>query len=680
MATNITLKTNIEDFTDEELEAMLAQTEQQPAAPAAAAVPEPPKSIRDFSDDELNQMLEEQPEPPGFFRQAGEALLSGMIKVGQAVDSVTGAPTRAAVFKIQEGGSFLDAIGQAVEQFAEDPEQAPTGEQIAVKAGIDPNDKVEFTLGAGGPSEVPVSVPAGKFYGFLVDLALDPTNLIPGVAASKATAKAAAKGTVKAAKTAGKLAVGGAEIVAPTAVRAGRAVAKSADEAADSIRKFLNPKQSPDLDELAEIASRHGIGREKLGPVEFPEGSFLQQQDLAKRSVAGDDALFEFQETVGQIRGALRDEIDKIGGGAVLDTVEAGEFMQKAYNRGFDRVFGSLEETYSKVVKDFPGLKISDRAVKGAKSPKAMLDSALNGIEKFAKGRLQRGVTEEFQGQARSLLNTVAAIRRTNGSVKQSVEALRDIGDAAFKKGNLFARTPPDVAKMRKLYGDLSDAIKQTIRQDVKDGPAIVKQLELDNAAVSKFFGDRAPLEALLGNANKAPEQIFRGLVSAGNTKTVRALKEILDPQDFQVIKAAAINTLLKGDDFSFARLSNQLRDRAFLYREILDPSEFAEIADLVRLGDRFGPARLSAPAVGKSGVFRDLTQAAKESVIDEAVTKLLKDRARGVGLRAPTAAEAAEAATRGGIRLPKRTKTDVGLKAAQVLSTQQRSSQRERK
>lgn len=679
---------DLSQYSDEELEAIAAGemprvnadvSKSESRSKALEARPAKVRTIRDMSDAELEAIAKApEPEEPGVLEEAGQSALRGLVKIGQAVDSVTGAPTRAAVFKLQDGGSFLDSIGEFAEQFAGDPTKAPTGEDIAIKAGIDPEDKVQFTLGAGGPSEVPVEIPAGKFYGFLLDVALDPTNLIPGVGAARATAKGASRAAKVTARGAGRGIAAATRKTAPKVADAGVAIREQARGVAESMQRFLDPKRAPDYDELVDIARRNKIDVDRLEPVEFPQGSLIQRADLAARSSLDDKAAEAFRETLDQVREAVRQNIRNIGGGKVPGPVEAGEFLRNAYDRGFDRVFGSLEETYNKVIKDFPGLKISTRAVASQKSPAAKLESALKGIERFAKGRLNRGVTDEFRGQARDLLKSVKAIRSTNGSVKQAVEALRDIGEAAFKKQNKFARTPPDIGKMRKLYGDLSEAIKQTIRQDVKDGPSIVKQLELDNAKISKFFTDRAPLERLLGDPGKSPEAIFRGLVSAGDTNTIRSLKELLSPQDLQVVKAAAVNTLLRGEDFSFARLGNKLRDKAFLYRELLTPQEFAGLADVIRLGEAFGPAQLTAPAAGVSGILRDIGGATRDSLLNDAVINMLKARARGRALQTPAAAApipAVNQSTR--IRIPRRRRIDDILKGTQVISTQQREEDR---
>jgi hypothetical protein len=118
---------------------------------------------------------------------------------GKALDSVTGAPTRAALGAMQKGESMTEAFGK---QFAEDPEQAPTMEQLFE------ND--------------PVTAPYSKgALPFAAEMVADPSNLIPGKAALSGLMAA---GIIKKAGKAAKVAKGVEEV--------GK-VAKATDEALD---------------------------------------------------------------------------------------------------------------------------------------------------------------------------------------------------------------------------------------------------------------------------------------------------------------------------------------------------------------------------------------------------------------------------------------------------------------
>ena len=72
------------------------------------------------------------------------------------------------------------------------------------------------------------------------------------------------------------------------------------------------------------------------------------------------------------------------------------------------------------------------------KAEAAKLDTALAGIEKRAKGLVSRGITKTDKEQGAQLLRAVSAVRKSNGSFKQTVEALDMIGKSAFSKSMIL--------------------------------------------------------------------------------------------------------------------------------------------------------------------------------------------------------------------------------------------------
>lgn len=75
----------------------------------------------------------EDTEQPGLLKQAGLGALQVAGKVGRFIDKYTGAPMRAGLYDAQAGNNPIPA---ALKQFGQDPEQAPTGKQIVMRAGI----------------------------------------------------------------------------------------------------------------------------------------------------------------------------------------------------------------------------------------------------------------------------------------------------------------------------------------------------------------------------------------------------------------------------------------------------------------------------------------------------------------------------------------------------------------
>lgn len=134
--------------------------------------------------------------------QIGKGLLSGAQKVGSAIDSYGGAPTRSALGALQEGkgiGAAAQAFGH---QFGGNPEEAPTGKDLAARQGLSTDESINTHL----PYIGTVS-PAG-IAGTAVDVLADPINILP----------------------VGKILKGGAGLLARGAEKAVAPIAKAASE------------------------------------------------------------------------------------------------------------------------------------------------------------------------------------------------------------------------------------------------------------------------------------------------------------------------------------------------------------------------------------------------------------------------------------------------------------------
>lgn len=147
-------------------------------------------------------------EDPGLLALGGEYLGKAVKKL----DAVTGAPTRAALGALQKGDGLSGATHAFGEQFNADPDLAPSGKELAQRAGLDAatplseripwafTDKPGLTLQAkkGGFLDV---TPAGAA-GLGIDVLADPTNLIPGKAVSKTFALGGKASAIPFSKTA----------------------------------------------------------------------------------------------------------------------------------------------------------------------------------------------------------------------------------------------------------------------------------------------------------------------------------------------------------------------------------------------------------------------------------------------------------------------------------------------
>lgn len=112
----------------------------------------------------------------------GASVLQALIGATKAFDSYTGAPTRAAIGAAQEGKNPLPAFKQ---QFGEDPNLAPSGKDIVMKAGV-----------SGEPSTRYGVSPAGVL-GVGMDMAANPINFLGPVAKGAGMAVKALPGVTR---------------------------------------------------------------------------------------------------------------------------------------------------------------------------------------------------------------------------------------------------------------------------------------------------------------------------------------------------------------------------------------------------------------------------------------------------------------------------------------------------
>lgn len=205
---------------------------------------------------------------PGIAQEVGRYILGGLNKVGQTIDSYSGAPTRAALGSLQNDPSDWSGAASAFgKQFGADPNLAPTGKDIAARAGLstDPilspeHQRIAATLMKMNPVGfladriLPGSIqyaasasPAGVA-GMGVNVAADPLTYVPigdiaegaGKLAKGALSSEAEKLAVKATGATGKQAAefapdAGRQLLDRGLVKFGSSAPAMADRAADAL-------------------------------------------------------------------------------------------------------------------------------------------------------------------------------------------------------------------------------------------------------------------------------------------------------------------------------------------------------------------------------------------------------------------------------------------------------------
>lgn len=176
----------------------------------------------------------------------GQRALEGIVAAARAVDSYTGAPVRKGIGSIQDGKGITEAASDAWGQVGENPDLAPTGQQIAEKAGLSTERKViraaeeqrkfdeMFNPGwaasmkqAGATQKDVEAYSPAEVAGLGIDVAADWTNLIPVGLVGKGISKAAAKAGIGAVSEGAKVTASALKRGEDAAARAGKKVISS---------------------------------------------------------------------------------------------------------------------------------------------------------------------------------------------------------------------------------------------------------------------------------------------------------------------------------------------------------------------------------------------------------------------------------------------------------------------
>jgi len=572
----------------------------------------------------------------GVAKDVGGQVLEKAIQAGEAIDAVTGAPTRAAVQALQQAENPLTAFAS---QFAEDPAQAPTGKELAQAADVpesslsdlfpsafteDKNEAKEFLkFEKGGVADITAS----GFAGLGLDVILDPTTLFGGAAlkgVKKGTELARKAGKVKKIVDTGKPTL-------LTSIKKGAAVTKK--DISGLLERTINPRQSKEFERLLDIADKHKIKASELPEaVEFGKTSFPSTFERFKaEGPLGEETLKKFGTAFAKVDEALESQMSTIGGVAPTGSAQsAGDLLRAGYDEAFDKLNKNADITYGNIHNIEPGITLTDDAIN-------KVGSKLNGVNKWAIGRIKRGIQGEGLGEAKQIQSVVRAIKNTNGSVKQTVEVMQDIGRLAFKQRSVNDLTPRNVKKLKELYFSLSEGVLETVGE--KLGPELAGSLKENNKLFSEFFKDKKFIE-IIGNERKASEDVFKSLVSSGDTKQIAVLKKLLSPEKLQQIKGeylASLVTRLKDGGINFTSFSKKLMAKEGPLG-LFTKDEIKNLTDIIDLQASLGEVVLSRSGTGASNRFKEFLlkplDAISSSATGEALSESVKAKARNFPAR----------------------------------------------
>lgn len=577
---------------------------------------------------------------PGFLESVGnsakflgEGALKTVATVGEAIDRFTGAPVRKTIGELQEGKSFLDSAVAGLRQVGAPTSQAPTGKDIAAKAGFStvpaneaPNQREFISPFTGMPIKSSNISPAGAA-GLAVDVLADPTNII-GIGTAAKLATKGAKGTAK-------LAVKSTKPFFPGAAAVGEGIIESAENTAKAIGKAVKPRIAGNFERQTALARKHGIDEALLpDAIKYGPNSMISKSERVKaQGPLGEQMLANHQKGLNQVRDAVDNHVSEtIGRGkAPLDEVATGEFIRDRYNSAVDNFFDGIEESYDEVARQFPGIQVSEKGID-------QIDKVISSVTAKAKKASETGATPGIRAQGKFALQNINALMerfgQSGGSYQEMLSAMREIGDAAFKRVRPINATdiPPNIQWNRDLYFGIREALLDTAKE--AGGSRFVGRIKANNERMTNFFRENEKLVGTLLDEGKGGEKVFQQIVTSGDTTKIRALKSILPPEDLAQLKVSYLDSLKKTDKdggFSFALLHNRLRNEAKTKRvvnELFEPGELDEYLELVQLGDDFGPPILNPSGTQQSQAFTNLPGTVKATTLNDAVLKILRENA----------------------------------------------------
>lgn len=557
------------------------------------------------------------------WRQVPEGLRAfGKGAAGQFGRSAEGKPTYKDVLKRAGVSDQAQGEKRFVDQFV-DPETGRRG------------FKSEFPSSAWSrlepaPPEAATSSPADDL-AFASELATP----LPGLGQAGAALKAA-KPVLKMAGEGLEMGAKAADIatgtkVASKSLGAAKTVAKGTAAAfkgaKEGLKSTFKAEQADDFAESVKTAMANGIDPKLLPEaVEFgPSSIVTRTARVQAEGIAGQPILEKFHEGLDQVRGAVRADIERLGMGAPLSRPEAGAVLREGFNQGVDRAFDAVKTSHRQIIEAAPGLRLSQKAI-GDLAPK------LQELETWAKAKAETGLTTTAQEQGRQILRAVQKLRSKGDSYAGAYEALNEIGDTAFKKTKPGADIAPDVARFRKLYGEISDAMISTV--DDAFGAGQGQALREANKAMHKIYGDKSLL-GKIADSDLADENLFQSIIEQGDTKRIAALKEYLEPEQLAALKGAFLDGLIKADSegkFPFRSLHNALRQKNSVASVLFEPGELDNLQSLVKLGDKFGSAVMSTSGTGASNAIRESVREIANSAADQSIAQGVKQRARAIG------------------------------------------------
>jgi hypothetical protein len=353
----------------------------------------------------------------------------------------------------------------------------------------------------------PAAFGAGEFGGGVASTFIPGLNVAKGASLAKMAATAALTGGVNAlgrteatdvptmASDAVKGALAGG-VVGAGMYGVGKGVsklleaAKPASEALKSTKaafdKILSPRVADDWDEFKNIALKNGINPDAL-PEAHKFGPDSLVTNLAKvrnEGALGEPYLDSFRKAQEETVGAVKNQIQKIGGGVPLSKEQAGNLIRKGYDQTVDGIMKQMDFTYRSAGESAPAI------MELTEGGRQKLNTMLGKLENFARANINKAADDVQAAQAKGVLRNIGNIRKFSASPTDVMNAIDEVVPhlevSPAQEGKLFTyigaleKTASD-PNARQAYRDTLEKLGGLIKKATPEDLPRAVQAKVEN-------------------------------------------------------------------------------------------------------------------------------------------------------------------------------------------------------
>lgn len=491
-------------------------------------------------------------EVPGSEPSLGQNLVGGAINVGRGVDSVSGAPTRSAIYSAIDLKNPVAAFGH---QFLRKPEEAPTGEDIVNKIGekapflntggkqnLYPSDPMDRKLGLSLPKDQPLTTNAAVL-GKGVDFVADPTialsfgaNVLAkgigkawkGVNEGLFSVKLAknAEEVKAASKVLGTEATAGQLLDSSTVKKLEDVQSKSQGFAGRGLRKTIEKNQEQTQKAAEALTKERSAKSETASGVEFKDKF---KDELQKK-------LEPAEQIYGAWEGAMKETKLPISKDGMMNRFS--ELKQE--HQYSDKALGLIQNFESKfsTVNSLDDLKNLRTSVGKAINPKAMDSNELSAISSIyhdltgvrsdsLKEMIKSSQTKEFAEEAIKQIGEADNIWR---------ESSESVGNALLNKGSKsklgpkgtsdkFFKENPEIASINKVLKTQDPTKIAKVQKDFPEAFEVLRKNKIEEIFKSAEYNGKLNNSKLVKSIDSMPPETQVVIFGEDGKKKAQALK-----------------------------------------------------------------------------------------------------------------------------------------------------------